>query len=325
MADPNAPEFDLTTGGHTADDLMVLRFEVEEAMSRPYVLDVTLAVRDDAGVDPEALLGEPADFTIHGEAADRVVYLVADPAVTDPPPLDLDRVVPLSATTARRQPGTSYQSGAVGATVGYYTYLPDAHYLHPAERFPLLVFLHGVGERGNGTTELTRVLAHGPPKLINLGEDFPFIVVSPQLPVTQGAWPVALVDEIIARARAETRVDSARIYLTGLSLGGFGTWSYATARPAVVAAVVPIAGAGTTGQACAMRDVPVWAFHGDSDGTVDVSGSIDMIAALNACTPAPSVAPKLTIYPGVGHDSWTRTYDGSAGHDIYAWMLTSHR
>ena len=74
-----------------------------------------------------------------------------------------------------------------------------------------------------------------------------------------------------------------------------------------------------------MKDVPVWAFHGDADVTVNVSGSIDMVNALNACSPAPSVTPKLRIYPGVGHDSWSMTYDGSAGNDIYSRVLHYHR
>lgn len=272
-------------------------------------------------------IGDTASVELDGflPATNVFVYLAADPLVADPQPEDLDRVVPLSATTARRQPSQSYQSLAVGTTVGYYTYLPDAHYLHPAESFALLVFLHGSAEQGNGTTELSRVLAHGPPKLISLGRDFPFIVVSPQLPVSEGEWPVALVDEVIARVRSNARVDVARVYLTGLDLGGIGTWEYAVARPAAVAAVVPIAGSGDTAQACGMRDVPVWAFHGDADATVAVSGSVDMVTALNACVPVPSEPPMLTVYPGVGHDSWTRTYDGSAGHDIYSWLLMHQR
>ena len=272
-------------------------------------------------------VGDTARVELDGFTANTniFIYLAADPAVVDPAPADLDRVVPLSITTAVRQRAASYTSAAVSATVGYYTYLPDDHYFHPDERFPLLVFLHGAGEKGNGTTELSRVLLNGPPKRVNQGIDFPFIIVSPQLPTSQGGWPVLLVDELIARAKAAARVDTTRIYLTGLSMGGYGTWSYAVARPNIIAAAVPIAGAGDTGQACAMKDVPVWAFHGDADGTVNVSGSVNMVAALNACSPGPSVPPRLTIYPGVGHDSWTRTYDGTAGHDIYTWLLGYHR
>lgn len=253
------------------------------------------------------------------------VYLAAEPAVADPEPTDLDVVRSGAVMLHAVQPAVSYTSVAVPGTIGYYTYAPEDHYYRLARKFPLLIFLHGSGEKGNGTTELSRVLVHGPPKLVNGGRDFPFVIISPQLPASQGGWSVGLIDELIARAKADFRVDTTRIYVTGLSMGGFGTWGYALARPNVVAAVVPIAGAGNPGAACTMKTVPVWAFHGDADGTVNVSGSVDMINALNGCTPAPPVTPKLTIYPGVGHDSWTRTYDGSAGHDIYAWMLQYHR
>jgi predicted peptidase len=253
------------------------------------------------------------------------VYLAGTPATADPAPSDVDEVRSVSTTLAERQPATSLQSTTLSGAVGYYAYLPEDHYLHPNERFPLLVFLHGSGEKGNGTTELSRVRVHGPPKLIQNGRDLPFIVISPQLPSAQGGWPAGLVDELINKAIADYHVDTTRMYVTGLSLGGYGTWAYAVAKPGRLAAVVPIAGAGSTGQACSMKGVPAWAFHGDADGTVNMSGSVNMVNAINACSPPPSVLARLTIYPGVGHDSWTRTYDGTAGHDIYAWMLQYHR
>lgn len=254
------------------------------------------------------------------------VYLAAEPTQADPPPTDLDAVHDLTASLVAVQPALSYTSTAIAATtIGYYAYLPEDHYYNPNEKFPLLIFLHGSGEKGNGTSDLNKILIHGPPKLVKNGRAFPFIIISPQLPASQGGWPVNLVDELIARAKAAYRVDTTRIYVTGLSMGGYGAWAYAVTRPTVVAAVVPIAGAGSTGQACVMKNVPTWAFHGDADNTVNQSGSINMVNAINACSPAPSVAAKLTIYPGVGHDSWTRTYDGSAGHDIYSWLLQYHR
>jgi predicted esterase len=258
-----------------------------------------------------------------GQAYD--VYFAAASAVSDPAPSDADLVQAVHLTLAARQPAASMPSATLAAAAGYYVYLPEDHYLEPGARFPLMVFLHGSGEKGNGTTELARVLVHGPPKLISNGRDFPFIVISPQLPASQGGWPAGLVDELITQAIADYRVDTTRIYLTGLSLGGFGTWNYAVAKPGRVAAAVPIAGGGNPGQACTMKNVPVWAFHGDADATVNVSGSVNMVAAINACAPAPAVPARLTVYPGVGHDSWTRTYDGSAGHDIYGWMLQYHR
>jgi predicted peptidase len=252
------------------------------------------------------------------------IYLAGTPATADPAPSDLEDVRAVTTTLAERQPAVSLQSAALNAAVGYYAYLPEDHYLHPNDRFPLLVLLHGSGEKGNGTTELTRVLVHGPPRLIRNGRDFPFIVISPQLPSSQGGWPTGLVDELISKAIADYHVDTTRMYVTGLSMGGYGTWAYAVAKPGRVAAVVPIAGAGSTGQACSMKNVPAWAFHGDADGTVNVSGSVNMVNAINTCSPPPPVTAQLTIYPGVGHDSLSRTYDGSAGHDIYAWLLQYH-
>lgn len=259
------------------------------------------------------------------EATSYVIYFAATPSTDDTALPDAEEVRSVTVTTATRQPALSMQSATVSGAIGYYAYLPEQHYLDANATFPLLVFLHGSGEKGNGTTELNRVLVHGPPKLIRNGRDVPFVVISPQLPSSQGGWPTGLVDELITKAIADYHVDTTRIYVTGLSLGGFGTWAYAVAKPGRVAAVVPIAGGGSTGQACTMKNVPAWAFHGDADGTVNMSGSVNMVNAINACNPAPPVLAKLTIYPGVGHDSWTRTYDGSAGHDIYTWMLQYHR
>jgi predicted peptidase len=273
-------------------------------------------------------VGDPVTLVVDSLAsgAEHWIYFAADPAQEDPVPTDLETTYSEYVDLLPVQPAVSYTSTAIAATtIGYYSFLPEDHYFEADESFPLVIFLHGSGEKGNGTTEVSRVLVHGPPKLVKNGRRFPFILISPQLPASQGGWPVGLVDELIARAKVAYRVDTTRIYVTGLSLGAFGTWAYATSRPNVVAAVVPIAGAGSTGQACSMKNIPTWAFHGDADGTVNYSGSVNMVNAIKACSPAGSPEPKLTIYPGVGHDSWSRTYDGSAGHDIYEWMLQYHK
>lgn len=254
-----------------------------------------------------------------------VAYLVAMPMDGDPAVTDSSTVVELRGTLALRQTATSFQASSVNATIGYLWYAPETYRKSGTEQAPLLVFLHGSGEKGNGTTELNRVRVHGPPRLVHEGREFPFIVVSPQLPSSQGGWSSGLVKQLIDTLQTRFRVDASRIYITGLSLGAMGTWNFAVAHPTVAAAVVPIAGSGNPGNACTMRSVPVWAFHGDADGTVNISGSRSMIDALNACVPQPSATPRFTVYPGVGHDSWTRTYNGSAGHDIYAWLLTHRR
>lgn len=253
------------------------------------------------------------------------VYLAGAPRTGDPAAPDTTLVRSTSGTLRPLQAVASLASPAMASPIGYYRYAPESYYRDTLAPLPLMVFLHGSSEKGNGTTELFRVLAHGPPLLISRGWRFPFLIVSPQLPTTSGSWPTQLVQELIDTTRAHFPVDSTRVYLTGLSMGGYGTWAYTIAHPTVLAAAVPIAGAGDTSSACRMRDVPVWAFHGDADPTVNVSGSIDMVNAIKACQPPPTVEPLLTIYPGVGHDSWTRTYDGSAGHDIYSWLLQYHR
>ncbi len=252
-------------------------------------------------------------------------YLIAMPVDGDPAVTDSATVVEVNGTLQQRQPAASVVASSVNATIGYYWYAPEAYRKSSTATAPLLLFLHGSGEKGNGSSELTRVRVHGPPRLIHEGRDFPFLVVSPQLPSAQGSWSSALIKQLIDSVQARFRVDPTRIYVTGLSLGAMGTWSFAVAHPSVPAAIVPIAGSGSPGNACAMRAVPVWAFHGDADGAVNISGSRNMIDALNACLPQPSTAPRFTVYAGVGHDSWTRTYNGSAGHDIYSWLLTQRR
>ena len=124
-----------------------------------------------------------------------------------------------------------------------------------------------------------------------------------------------MVDEMVEAARTRFRIDDRRIYVTGLSLGGNGSWMYAIDFPEKVAAIVPIAGWGEPSRACAMKAVSTWAFHGDADDIVPVSGSQQMVDALLACPADP--APKLTIYPDVGHDSWTQAYETEA---LFTWL-----
>jgi predicted peptidase len=213
-----------------------------------------------------------------------------------------------------------FQSAALGTRVDYYSYRPAA----PAP-YPLLIFLHGAGERGAGDSALHRVTKWGPPKLIHAGRDFPMMVLAPQLPPSRKRWPVELIDELIAEARSQFPIDSSRIYLTGLSDGGDASWAYAMARPGVVAAIVPIAGGGDTVGICAMREVAVWAFHGEHDKAEPLDHELRPVDALNACNPPPAEPARITVYRGAGHEVWSRTYDGTAGHDMYAWLLEHRR
>jgi predicted peptidase len=207
-------------------------------------------------------------------------------------------------------------------------YLPPGY--GNGARYPLLVFWHGLGENGDGSpASLAKLCANGPPHLLSENrwpENRPFIVLSPQHPGTDCTTSKE-IDDFMRFASAHYDVDRARVYLTGLSCGAIGSWNYLSDHlDEVVAAAVLVCGDGRSAfrkAGTALGRVPIWALHGELDPTVPAAGSIEPMAQLNVCSP-PAVEAKLTIYPGVWHDSWTRTYDLSAGNDIYAWLL-SHK
>ncbi len=214
-----------------------------------------------------------------------------------------------------------------GTTSGYWEYVPP-HYGNGA-RYPLMVFWHGIGENGDGTQEsLQKVTANGPPRLIKddkWPEDRKFVVLSPQHP--GGDCPSSTeIDSFLQYAVMHYDIDLKRVYLTGLSCGAIGSWGYLGDHiDEVVAAAVLVSGDGRGAFAkagCALGRMPVWALHGDMDPTVAPAGSIETLTKLQACTNPPAVDAKLTVYPGVEHDAWTRTFDLSAGNDVYTWLLS---
>lgn len=211
----------------------------------------------------------------------------------------------------------------VKITVGahYLLHLPEGYAADASKKWPLMLFLHGAGERG---TNLTAVAVHGPPKIVKSRPDFPFIVVSPQCPNNRtwdNATLLALLDEI----EEHYRVDKTRVYLTGLSMGGYGSWSLGLANPDRFAAVAPICGGGDpigvllpdAKKAELLKSLPVWAFHGAKDSVVNITESERMVAALKRI----GNEAKFTVYPEANHDSWTQTY---ANEELYTWLL-SHR
>ncbi len=195
-------------------------------------------------------------------------------------------------------------------TVNYLLYLPQDYVKDTSKLWPVLIFLHGSGEAGN---DLQKVKAHGPPKLIEQGKQFPFIVVSPQAPGNEG-WEPQVIIRLIKGIQSKYKVDREKIYLTGLSMGGFGTWNIASKFPSVFAAIAPVCGGGDTTEVMKLKHVPVWCFHGAKDNVVDPEQSYRMVRALKKYNPD----VKLTIYPDANHDSWSQTYDNDS---LYTWML----
>ncbi len=189
------------------------------------------------------------------------------------------------------------------------TYLPDG-YDQDQRKWPLILFLHGSGERG---ADLNKVKEQGPLGYIHQGHPLPFIVVTPQCPDDE-RWDAERLGRLLDQVTAANRVDPHRIYVTGLSLGGYGSCDLAATYPDRIAAIAPLSGGENPGLAPRLRTIPVWAFHGEDDNVVPPRYSVDLIHALQKLgTPV-----KLTLYPGVGHGGWGTTYGNP---QLYAWFL----
>ena len=199
------------------------------------------------------------------------------------------------------------------SSIGYLEHVPEG-YDQSSARYPVMIFLHGIGERGNGTSDLHKVKKNGPPKYVEQGHDMSFdangkkesfIVISPQLRADYNSWPAFYVDHVVEHVRKNYRIDEDRIYLVGLSLGGGGCWRYASEKPEYankIAAIAPACGAQAyqsdkVGN-LVNANVKVWAFHGDADPVVPVRHSKDWTSNINQLSPG---LADLTIYPGGGH------------------------
>lgn len=209
--------------------------------------------------------------------------------------------------------------GAQGAGAGalnYLLFLPASYGQEPDRKWPLILYLHGLGEIGS---EIDTVKRTGLPALLERRPDFPFITLSPQCPDDK-RWPPRLeaVDALLEEIIYSYDVDERRVYLTGNSMGGEGAWTLAAHYPHRFAAVAPICGWASAELACNLKDLPIWAFHGDADEAIPLQASQLMVEAVQAC----GGQARLTIYPGVGHDSWTPTYADPA---LYAWFLEHTR
>lgn len=216
--------------------------------------------------------------------------------------------------------GTAVETGFVdkvhkdadGKEAKYVLYVPKDY--DGKKEYPVILFLHGSGETGTDGKK---------PSLVGLGpairklNSFGFITIFPQS--HKRTWQADSDDAKRALAILETtmkeyKTDPKKVYLTGLSMGGFGTWSLAAKYPEKWAAIVPICGGGNPADAGKFKDIPCWCFHGDKDTAVKVERSRDMIEALKKA----GGKPEYTEYPGVGHNSWDQAY---ATKDLFPWLL----
>ncbi len=243
-------------------------------------------------------------------------------------------------TFPKKQTSNSFRSKfGPNALVGYLAYVPEAYYKNPTDSFPLLLMLHGQGEKiwnPQNLSQLDLVRKYGPAMLIDQGQEFPFIVITPQCPFqgwddvtvdgfqTTVTKPGQFVNEIYDYVESKYRINHKKEYLTGISMGGAGVWSFLSLKNDRVAAAIPISGWGdpSTGCTTASQNVAIWAFQGALDGA---GGILSLLSAINTCKPAPSIPAKATIYAGLGHEVWDITYNntgpGIAPDNIYNWLM----
>ena len=213
------------------------------------------------------------------------------------------------------------------SNIAYLEYLPQG-YSNNSNLYPVVISLHGIKEKGTTSTDpaalkssAQKVANVGLPKYVKYGAQYKFILISPQLKTSYGTWPAAYVLDVINHVKRTLRVDPKRIYITGLSLGGFGVWTTLGAYPEVFAGALPICpGGNALSKACAVaaQNVPVWGFHGDKDYVVSYTVTTKMVNAINACTPKPSPLAKTTLFAGMGHIIWDKVYNQTNALD---WML----
>jgi predicted peptidase len=185
----------------------------------------------------------------------------------------------------------------------YVVYVPREY--DPARKWPTIVFLNGAGECG--TDGLKQVSQGIGPAIMADAKRWPFIVILPQKPDVRQSWGehAELVVSMLDAVAGMYSVDRSRVYLTGLSQGGHGTWVIGARYPERWAAIAPICGYGTPEEiAPHLKDMPVWCFHGEADTVVPPARSIAIVDALKAL----GASPKLTTYPGVGHNAWDKAY-----------------
>ena len=201
--------------------------------------------------------------------------------------------------------------------IGYYVYTPKDY--SRDKKYPMIVFLHGAGERGNGKDELDKISKNALAKYAKEGREYPAILLCPQCP-SRIVWNniVFELKALIDKVAKDYNADMSRISITGISMGGFGTWEMGLTFSNFFSAIAPVCGGGLSWRCENLKNTPVWAFHGDADGTVPPKNSLEMVDSVNA----KGGKAKLTIFHGVGHDSWDSAYLDTT---VVDWLLSQKR
>lgn len=199
----------------------------------------------------------------------------------------------------------------------YFIYFPN-DYL--TKKYPLVLFLHGAGERG---TNLKDIEIHGLPKLVKNGKKFPFIIIAPQCPLNlwwSDPLPVDLLSKLVNDIVMKYGIHKNNVFCTGLSMGGYGTLALSIKNPKLFSAIIPICGGMDIKNffdILNLKNLPIWLFHGDKDEVIPLENSQSIYKVLKPV----NKNIKLTVYKGVDHNSWDRAYDDN---ELYKWML-SHK
>ncbi|MEI6138845.1 MAG: dienelactone hydrolase family protein [Mariniphaga sp.] len=216
--------------------------------------------------------------------------------------------------TAKTPVGNSPLIKEKSKTYPYLAYLPNGYDKSDTKVWPLIIYLHGSSCKGNN---LERLKKYGPPFYLDRGMDVDAIVISPQCPSnknwTAGTWFESFYQEL----KVKYNIDPSRVYLTGMSLGGFGTWDLASRYPEYFAAIMPLCGGGQTRMVETIKDIPTWVFHGEVDRKVNLRRSQEMVGALQDL----GSRPKFSVLKGQGHGI-QKVY---SDQNIYKWLLSQHK
>lgn len=252
-------------------------------------------------------------------------YLVAQNSIDT---VTQENVSSFSFKTAYRQDTSTFQSTAEARDVSYLIYRPERALKYPQEKYPILFFLAGNGEVATIPKPINLIKSGTLSEYIYKGNDVPMIVMSIQHIIT--TWNLDMIDEGVEHALSEYPVDTRKVYMTGLSGGGYACWMYSEQHADKLTAIAPVSGGGSPANACNLKDVAIWAFHNQTDNIVNASNSIDMIEAVEDCSPTKEV--KLLLFPDAGHDCWARVYDQDHASwskspdverfNLYNWLLS---